>query len=274
MRTEIFYFSGTGNTLALARELAGKLEDTTLTSIPACKEEKVVSTADAVGIFFPVYALGMPRAVAAFAARLEIPGQSYVFGVANYGGVGRNALLQLDRALRRQQRKLHAGFGIAMPSNYTPFGGAESDAVQKRKFQRATDKIAVIADAVGERRPARIEHALLLPFAVTHALYRWLLQRILRDVKKFRATEKCIGCGLCARVCPVGNIALSDKRPVWGSNCEQCLACLQWCPSEAVEITGHTEGKKRYHHPDVAVDDMVVDMRSASRQERFSFTEH
>ncbi len=258
MRTEIFYFSGSGNTLALARELAGKLGNATLISIPSCKGQNVAPTAEMIGIFFPVYAFGMPRIVEDFVKKLKIPEQAYVFGVANYAGAGRNALLQLDRALKQQQRRLHAGFGIAMPSNYTPFGGAETDAVQKRKFRRAAAKIAEIADIVASKRDTKIERTPFLPFMLSHLLYRWFLPRIRRDVKKFSVTDKCIGCGLCVRVCPTSNIALRNKRPVWGNNCEQCLACLQWCATGAIELSGHTEGKQRYHHPDVTVDEIIL----------------
>ena len=52
----------------------------------------------------------------------------------------------------------------------------------------------------------------------------------------------CIDCGLCEKVCPVGNITVTD-RPVWGGNCTQCLACYHVCPVHAVEY-GKMTGKK------------------------------
>ena len=64
----------------------------------------------------------------------------------------------------------------------------------------------------------------------------------LMSPKPFHATEACIGCKKCEKVCPVGNITVTD-RPVWGGNCTQCLACYHVCPVHAVEY-GKMTGKK------------------------------
>jgi Fe-S-cluster-containing hydrogenase component 2 len=60
------------------------------------------------------------------------------------------------------------------------------------------------------------------------------------------------------KVCPVENIELVDKKPVWQQHCEQCFACLQWCPHNAIQFSSKTSGKQRYHHPDVKVEEMFV----------------
>ena len=74
--------------------------------------------------------------------------------------------------------------------------------------------------------------------------------------RSFRSDEKCNGCGICARVCPVGNIKMSDKKPVWQHHCENCIACYVWCPKEAItgEIVAYNE---LYHHPGVRLSDML-----------------
>ena len=45
-------------------------------------------------------------------------------------------------------------------------------------------------------------------------LLRPLFQCFLMSPKPFHATEACIGCKKCEKVCPVGNITVTD-RPVW-----------------------------------------------------------
>ena len=50
---------------------------------------------------------------------------------------------------------------------------------------------------------------------------------------------------------------MTGKGPEWYHRCEQCFACLQWCPSKAIEFGPGMEGKKRYHHPDITVRDMI-----------------
>jgi MinD superfamily P-loop ATPase len=81
--------------------------------------------------------------------------------------------------------------------------------------------------------------------------------------RAFWVDEKCTAGGICARACPVSNIEMVKDRPVWQHRCEQCFACLHWCPEEAIQFGSNTSSGKRYHQPDVTLADMV---RSASRE--------
>lgn len=53
--------------------------------------------------------------------------------------------------------------------------------------------------------------------------------------KPFAAGNACISCGKCEKLCPMNNITLPNGRPVWGDNCTQCMACICYCPTEAIE---------------------------------------
>ena len=57
----------------------------------------------------------------------------------------------------------------------------------------------------------------------------------------------CIGCGKCEKLCPLNNITLQNARPVWGTNCTQCMACICYCPTRAIEYGKKSAGKPRYH---------------------------
>ena len=65
--------------------------------------------------------------------------------------------------------------------------------------------------------------------------------------------ERCIGCGTCARACPLDNIRMVDGRPVWGGSCTHCMACIDVCPSKAIEFKDKTVGRSRYWNPSYSV---------------------
>jgi flavodoxin len=99
MKTIIYYFSGTGNSLAAARKIAGALKDCELVPIASLADTpgKIVPAADRVGIVSPVYDAGLPVIVKDFAERLDIGAVPYTFGIITLGGVGISALHLLNR---------------------------------------------------------------------------------------------------------------------------------------------------------------------------------
>lgn len=57
-------------------------------------------------------------------------------------------------------------------------------------------------------------------------------------------TAKCIGCGMCARVCAAHNIEVKDKKAVLLLNdCLMCGQCTAVCPKKAVTISGYDTGQ-------------------------------
>ena len=50
--------------------------------------------------------------------------------------------------------------------------------------------------------------------------------------------ERCIGCGICGKVCPMGSIHVdkTTKRPVIDGICIKCQACVLCCDVEAIKI--------------------------------------
>ena len=58
---------------------------------------------------------------------------------------------------------------------------------------------------------------------------------------------RCIGCGRCVELCPLNNIHLENGKPVWGKDCTHCMACICYCPAEAIEYGKKSLGKPRYH---------------------------
>ena len=259
MNTELFYFTGTGNTLAIARDLARELGGAQLVSIPAALKTGPMTEAERVGILFPVYMFGLPVIVAEFCRRLNAGRAEYLFGLANFGGMPGNALGQMKGIFAGRNMPFAAGYGVAMPGNYTPLYGAPPEAAQRRMFDAEAAEVRRIAGRIRADDRQTLVRSGFLANAILHGIfYRLNAKRICRMDARFRATSACTKCGICRRVCPVGNIELKEGRPMWLHRCEQCMACLQWCPAEAIEFGRSTKGRRRYRHPGATVEDLAA----------------
>ncbi len=257
MKNVIFYFSGTGNSLALAKQITQKLGDTELISVPAYSDaaEPIKITAERIGFVFPVYFGCLPPVMKRFISNLEFGREQYIFGVANFGGGSWLAFGQLDSALAERGAALSAAFPVKMPGNYIVKYGALPQSLQNKILERAKSKADGIAEAVKGKIPSAIPRG-APPLKIFEKRLLKITEGFGKMAENFHAGENCNGCGVCAKVCPAGNISLKDSAPVWGGSCEQCMACIQWCPREAVNYADKTAKRKRYHHPEIKLSEM------------------
>ncbi len=258
MKTKIYYFSATGNSLKVAKDLAEKLGDTELVSIPKVMKSETDLSADSIGIVFPVYAWGMPLMVAKFIKRLRAEHGKYFFAVVTCGGSAAGTLLQAEKSLRKQNVRLAAGFVVQMPTNYIVWGGAIPQERQQQMFDNWSKRLEDMAKIIGNREEHSVETgSFLANFFLSKALYSISMPQFAGMDKAFHSDGNCDHCGICERVCPAGNIALQDGKPVWNHKCEQCLACIQWCPKQSIQYGQKTAGRQRYVNPSVSLKELL-----------------
>ena len=259
MKTIIYYFTGTGNTLAVARGIAEELGDTEL--IPIRKDTRPGEghdEADAVGIAFPVHYLDMPDIVRKFVEGLQFPENQYIFGIATCGQRPGGALFRLEELLEEKGARLSSGFTFVMPENYIGPVNLMKDADQREeKFAAAKERYPAIARAIRERKESVPEGTNSAMAKIGGRMTKVMMTSVYGTPRHIHATDACNRCGTCAKVCPMGNIRINETGVSWGRDCIQCYACIHWCPKGAVEIGGRTKGKPRYHHPDVTLKDMT-----------------
>ncbi len=260
MSTIIYWFSGTGNSLHLARRLAAGIGDAELVSIAAAmRADGPPRLAERVGLVFPVYAFGPPAIVHRFIERLDPAGDTpYVFAAVTCGGAAGPTAGITRRLLARRGLDLAAAWSVKMVENYPPMGGAPAADVQARRLADADRRIDKIIEAIQPFPTGRAPRAGLLARLVGGPVRGMFLRRLPAADRKFTVDDTCIRCGLCARICPVGDIELVDGRPRWRGRCEQCFACFHFCPVGAIQY-GRTAKQRRYHHPSVSAEDLVVD---------------
>jgi ferredoxin len=258
MKTTIYFYTGTGNSLWTAGKIAGCLGQTELIPLNRRNKQSFPCDSERIGLVFPVHIWGVPPPVIEFLQSLKADPAQYVFAVAVNAGQVAATLIQLRKLLLAKHIHLSCGFSVDLPSNYIPWGGAISQDKQQKKKSAALEKIERIAKAVRYQEDAPPEAGPLWKNLIFSLIYRKSMPYVARMDKSFFADEKCSSCGICEKICPARNIQIAGGKPVWQHRCEQCFACIQWCPEEAIQYGKSTHNKKRYHHPDISLKDMLA----------------
>lgn len=247
----IFCYSGSGNCLDIAKNIAKRLGDTDIVMMRAEPEVKDVRGAKRVGFVFPCYAGGLPGDVEKFVSELRVDPESYTFGVvsyAGYPGVGMakiNDIVPLD---------YWAGISHQCSCIWLMPHTLMLPMLDASRAQARSEKLAAkIADDV-----LYVKHLSGRPLSNPVNALEAKAWPMLSGKKaaKMTVTDSCVGCGQCARLCPRGNISIMDGRASIGTNCIGCLSCLQYCPKQAINMGGATVRRERYHNPNVSAADL------------------
>ena len=251
-RNVIFCFSGTGNCLDLAQNIARGLGNTQIIMMRSAPVITDVREAERVGFVFPCYGGGAPADVLKYAQTIQVSPRAYTFGVsssASYAGTG---LYELDKIipLHYWRTVTHHCSCIWLFPHTTMMPPMSLEKAQKRS-EKLAQEIAfdVATGKVSDKRPPRN----LLNAAENKGFSAMTAQK----AKGFKVSEACIGCGQCVRLCPRGNIRLESGRAVIGTDCVQCLGCLQFCPKEAISLGKITEKREHYHNPNIKAEDLM-----------------
>lgn len=255
--TIIFYYTGTGNSLWVARSLAEQLGDAQVISMVKWNDNRQEIKPSVIGLVFPVHIWGVPRRVLEFLIEVKKLSPDYIFAVATNGGQVANTLVQLKRDMYHQGLVLNSGWSIELPSNYIPWGGPGSAEEQQKLFCVAQEKIPSIADRILKRVQMQVEKGPWWHHMLFTPIYKMTYNMVPQMAGKFWADDRCDQCTLCVKVCPAHNLTLQNGSLVWDQQCEQCLACLQWCPQQALQYGKKTSAYERYHHPEIKLKDMI-----------------
>jgi ferredoxin len=264
MSAQVYYFSGTGNSLHVSRELKRRLPETTLVPmISVLNSGTATSSADTVGFVFPIHAFSIPFPVRRFLQQADLSSASYLFAIATRECSSR-VYSDIDRLLEKQGKRLDAYFSVEMPENYIPVFEVYSQEQVARTESGLQEKLDTVQDIVAGKRTCRRADE-----AVVFLLYRTLFP-ILTYLyhktgyfgleKAFYADSRCTECGTCERICLSERIRLENGGPQWRKDidCTFCLACLHYCPAQAIQLRDKgTAMRGRYHHAQISAKDIA-----------------
>lgn len=259
-KTTIYYFTGTGNSLAVARGIGTHLESSNIVNIAKLLPDHPVSDhSDIVGIVAPVYFENIPDIVRDFVKNMTLNANAYVFGVVTCGSGPGFALNTLDRCLKTKGSRLAAGFSITMPDNVVIFVNLIPPLeMQQTMITVAKAKMLQIADIVRRKEVMGFKMRSSFKDKLEGIFMKTMATKLYRTPRKFGTTEKCSKCGTCMRICPTNNIKIKGSQVSWDKNCIQCLACFHWCPNQAIFLGKRTRNVVRYHHPEINVKDLII----------------
>lgn len=257
MKTLIAYFSGTGNSLFVARELSRAIPDSALLSVTkALREQPPCAEYERIVIVYPVYYLGLPLIVQRFFARFDFSGFRAIYYACTSGdNNGADcSTFKITKALRKKGKSLSGGFNVQMPGNYIKMydmisRGEIDDLLAKARAKAQAIAETICANGKSDKRDK------LLPLAL--AVNGVWQSGVHTSDRKYFVDAACTGCGLCARLCPVNNIALVGGKPSWHHACEECLACVHGCPQKAINAKT-TVGRARYGNPSIPCQDLIA----------------
>ncbi|WP_238919154.1 EFR1 family ferrodoxin [Clostridium sp. YIM B02555] len=262
----IFYFSGTGNSLQIAKNIAEYNGEQLISIAAEMKKEKKVfdynlKENEVIGFVYPTYAWAPPEIVLEFISKINFNNykKNYVFSVATCATSVGNLMKVLSSSLEKKNIMLDSGFSLIMPTNYITSKNIDPKEIVDKKLLEAEDSLKYINKVIKDRKKNgfQIEKGTMPLFL--SSIINLLFNKAGRSTKKFYANDNCIGCGICESVCSYNTIKVEGK-PKWGKDCAQCLGCINLCPVKAIQYGKGTEGKERYKNPNITIDEMKINI--------------
>ena len=221
-----------------------------LSIVDCVRNDQYTFSNKTIGIISPTYDWGLPSIVKEFLEKASFQTE-YLYYIATYGTTPGASGAIANKAI--QGRKIDAYYSVQMADTWTPI----FDLSTPEKVAKYTKNTEAEINSVISNVKKRNTNCCMSPHTPAF-ITKWIAEPIynskVRRTINFRVEDTCIGCGLCAKKCPVNAIEMHDKRPVWvKNNCVMCLGCLHRCPKFAIQYGKNTKKHGQYANPNVRV---------------------
>ena len=242
----IFYFTGTGNTRWVAKQLAEATGEELYFIPEELKKQEcryVLKDGERLGFCFPTHGWQPPHIVRQFIRRMVVcsDGASveshFCYAVTTCGDNMGEAMTILNKELAAKGLSAQSTFAVVMPESNVCFSFLHLDTKEnaQRKIETAKERMVHIKEAIVNRQTGI--HQLVkgaIPLTYSYIIGGYYNKHLITDKKFWVDEDACIQCGLCARICPVDDIEQLPPRWKHDGSCTNCLACYHHCPRHAI----------------------------------------
>ena len=248
----IFCFTGTGNSLKAAKDISLHLSDCLIVSMVNENIKYLHNSVQKIGFIFPVYYLGIPSQVKDFIENIQISNSvPYIFSIATCGRFHGNSIRELNGILKRKGTQLSYGNYVQMGDNAIVLYNAKGSNPQIE--QRYNSQITNIIQDIKNTKhvPAKKE------LGIVNFYHNIRIKKAGSTDIGYQISNSCLSCGKCKMICPAKNIEMIRGFPSFQHRCQQCMACIQLCPQNAINYKNRTQKRQRYHNPNISIQDLI-----------------
>ncbi len=243
----VIYFTGTGNSRYCAKKIAAVTEDTVINAGELIKSGKKGSFSSEKPYVFvaPTYSWQLPRVFDGFLREAAFSGSRKAYFVMTCGDDIGCAGVKNKELCEAVGLTYMGTAEIKMPENYIAMFDVPDEKSCAEIMLSAHKLISQAGKSIlgGEMLPERKRG---LADKLKTGPVNTLFYRLFVNAKAFRCDDRCISCGRCEKLCPMNTVKLVDGRPQWGEGCTHCMACISYCPEEAIEYGRKSVGKRKY----------------------------
>ena len=284
----IFYFSGTGNTKWAASKLAAATREDLISIAPYMRaddsshnlaEPFILKENERLGFVFPVHGWRVPKLVREFISKMKIlrepsdasaenkakaddslKNRPFTYCVCTAGDSIGLTIENLNEVISQNPSlqalgitEVSSSYSLIMPESYIglPFMDVDPKEREIRKKENAAQQLAVVCEEIFDRKEgiSRLVKG-PIPWFFTKVVGGFFENVLITDKRFHVEKDRCVKCGICANVCPVGDIKGGHgEYPVWlhHKDCLTCFTCYHHCPHHAIEFGNQTQKKGQYY---------------------------
>ena len=236
------YFSGTGNSKYAAEVFCKEYDkESGVYSIEDTEALTVVTESDLIVFAYPVQFSTVPKILRDYITdNSELWMNKRVFIIATMGLFSGDGAGMLGRLLQSCGAKVIGGLHLKMPDSIADEKALKRPIEKNKKLvKQAKQKIKESVKRLKAGDPTQEGIGVfyrLAGFFGQRAYFghktKWYSSKLKVD------TDKCIGCGLCEKLCPMKNINIKDQKAVSSDRCTMCYRCINKCPGQAITLLG------------------------------------